>query len=239
MRSIRPGAVGLAADRHRVQDRRTRNFHQRGFIDVTHLVFICGHAGAGKTTLAKRLVGPLMKATGEACCLLDKDTLYGVYSAAAIGALTGDPNDRDSPLFLQHFRDPEYRGLFDTAAENLRLGIGVIAVGPLSREVRGRNLFDHAWLGVPKDVQISVVWVSTSEETARERIAARGNPNDAYKLAHWDDYRQRRFVPAGDERDGLLMFDNTSPASADYDALLAQIVRTPQSSGPILPPMPV
>jgi predicted kinase len=206
---------------------------------VTHLVFVCGHAGTGKTTLAKRLIGPLMKATGQPFCLLDKDTLYGVYSAAAIGALTGDPNDRDSPLFLQHFRDPEYRGLFDTAADNLRLGIGVVAVGPLSREVRERKLFDHAWLGVPKEVEISVVWVATSEETARERIGARGNPNDAYKLAHWDAYRQRRFVPSGDACDGLLDFDNTSPTPADYDLLLAKIVRAPQSSGTMLPPMPV
>lgn len=206
---------------------------------MTHLVFICGHAGTGKTTLARRLIGPLMKATGEALCLLDKDTLYGVYSAAAIGALTGDPNDRDSPLFLQHFRDPEYRGLFDTAAENLRLGIGVIAVGPLSREVRERKLFDHAWLGVPKDVNIHVIWVSADEETARERITARANPNDAYKLAHWDDYRQRRFVPSGDALDGVLMFDNTSPTAADYDALLAQIVQPPRPSGMMLPPMPV
>jgi predicted kinase len=210
-----------------------------GFIDVTHLVFICGHAGTGKTTLAKRLIGPLMRATGQAFCLLDKDTLYGVYSAAAIGALTGDPNDCDSPLFLQHFRDPEYRGLFDTAAENLRLGIGVIAVGPLSREVHERKLFDHVWLGVPRDVNISVVWVSTEEETARERIAARGNPNDAYKLAHWDEYRQRRFVPSGDACDGLLVFDNTAPTPADYDALLARIVQAPQPSGMTLPPMPV
>ncbi|MEX3936510.1 AAA family ATPase [Paraburkholderia phymatum] len=206
---------------------------------MTQLVFICGHAGTGKTTLAKRLIGPLMKATGHAFCLLDKDTLYGGYSAAAIGALTGDPNDRDSPLFLQHFRDPEYRGLFDTAAENLRLGIGVIAVGPLSHEVRERKLFDHAWLGVPNDVKISVVWVATSEETARERILARGNPNDAYKLAHWDEYRQRRFMPSGDQCEGLLMFDNTAPVPADYDALLAQIVQAPQHAGAMLPPMPV
>ncbi|MEM5439822.1 ATP-binding protein [Paraburkholderia diazotrophica] len=206
---------------------------------MTHLVFICGHAGTGKTTLAKRLIGPLMKATGHAFCLLDKDTLYGAYSAAAIGALTGDPNDRDSPLFLQHFRDPEYRGLFDTAAENLRLGIGVIAVGPLSREVRERKLFDRTWLGVPKDVKIGVVWVATSEEAARERILARGNPNDAYKLAHWDEYRQRRFVPAGDQCEGLLMFDNTAPVPADYDALLAQIAQAPQPAGAMLPPMPV
>lgn len=42
---------------------------------MTHLVFFCGHAGTGKTTLAKRLIGPLMQATGEPFCLLDKDTL--------------------------------------------------------------------------------------------------------------------------------------------------------------------
>jgi predicted kinase len=201
----------------------TARHHDRRFIDVTHLVFICGHAGTGKTTLARRLIGPLMKATGEALCLLDKDTLYGVYSAAAIGALTGDPNDRDSPLFLQHFRDPEYRGLIDTAAENLRLGIGVIAVGPLSREVRERKLFDHAWLGVPKAVKIDIVWVTTEEETARERILARGDPNDAYKLAHWDEYRQRRFMLEADQREGLLMFDNTAPSATDFDVLLDQL----------------
>ena len=81
--------------------------------------------------------------------------------------------------------------------------------------------------------------VSTAEETSRERIAGRGNPNDAYKLAHWDEYRQRRFVPTGDARDGLLMFDTTAPAPTDYDALLARIVQTPQPPGMMLPPMPV
>src|ERR1700742_3340160 len=109
---------------------------------VKHLIFFCGHAGTGKTTLARQLFAPLMQATGEPFCLLDKDTLYGAYSAAAIGALTGDPHDRDSPLFLQHCRDPEYRSLFDTCAENLELGISAIAVAPLSREVRERKLFD-------------------------------------------------------------------------------------------------
>ena len=190
---------------------------------MTHLIFICGHAGTGKTTLAKRLIGPLMNTTGEPFCLLDKDTLYGAYSAAAIGALTGDPNDRDSPLFLQHFRDPEYRSLFDTCAENLELGISAIAVAPLSREVRERKLFDHAWLGVPQDSKISVVWVTTEEETARARILARGDPNDTYKLAHWDEYRQRRFTLTDDQQAGVLLFDTTAPTATDYDALLKQI----------------
>jgi predicted kinase len=195
---------------------------------VTYLVFICGHAGTGKTTIAKRLVAPLMRETGSAFCLLDKDTLYGRYSAAAMGALTGDPNDRDSPLYLQHLRDPEYRGLLDTARENLELGVGVIVVGPLSREVRERKLFDRDWLGIGPEVEIRIVWVHTSEETARARIVARHNPNDAYKLAHWDEYRQRRFVPSGAAREGLIMFDNTAPTAAEFDALVRNLLKRPE-----------
>lgn len=192
---------------------------------MTHLVFFCGHAGTGKTTLAKQLIGPLMRTTGDAFCLLDKDTLYGCYSAAAMRALTGDPDDRDSPLYLQYLRDPEYHGLLDTARENLQLGISVVVVGPLSREVRDRRLFDRQWLGVADDVIIRIVWVFTSEETAHARIIARHHPNDAYKLAHWDEYRQRRFVPIGAASKGLLMFDNTSPSQADFAALLHAIVK--------------
>jgi predicted kinase len=205
---------------------------------VTHLVFFCGHAGTGKTTLARKLLGPLMKASARPFCLLDKDTLYGGYSAAAMAMLTGDPNDRDSPLFLQHLRDPEYRGLLDTARDNLELGVSAIVVGPLSREVRERRLFDRAWLGVGAEVALRVVWVYTSEETAHQRILARANPNDAYKLAHWDEYRQRRFQPSGAICDDLLMFDNTAPTSADYEALLARIVGEPQAAT-IMPPVPV
>lgn len=81
------------------------------------------------------------------------------------------------------------------------------------------------------------MWVSTEEETARERIAARGNPNDAYKLAHWDEYRQRRFVPTGNECDGIVMFDNTAPSDADVAALLYRIV-PPPAPATIVPPLP-
>lgn len=201
---------------------------------MTHLVFFCGHAGTGKTTLAKRLIGPLMQATGEPFCLLDKDTLYGRYSSAAMDALTHDPNDRDSPLYLRHLRDPEYQGLLDTARENLTLGISAIVVGPLSREVRDRRLLDRQWLGIGPDVSLTIVWVHTSEAVARHRIIARGNPNDAYKLAHWDEYRQRRFLPAGGECEGIVMFDKTEPTDADIEALFQRIV---PPAAAIVPPL--
>ncbi|MDR2127725.1 MAG: ATP-binding protein [Burkholderiaceae bacterium] len=187
---------------------------------MSKLIFFCGHAGAGKTTLARRAIGPLMARTGQAFCLLDKDTLYGGYSAAVMGALTGDPNDRDSPVYLQHLRNPEYAGLLATARENLTLGVNVIVVGPLSREVRAHQLTRHAWLGVAGDVPVRIAWIYLQEAEARRRVVARANPNDAWKLAHWDDYRKRLFMPTAAEYPELCLFDNTAASPADFERLL-------------------
>lgn len=195
---------------------------------MPRLIFFCGHAGTGKTTLARRTIAALMaeahvQCSGESFCLLDKDTLYGDYSSAVMGVLTGDPNDRDSPPYLQHLRDPEYHGLLQTARENLGLGVSTIVVGPLSREVRAHQLADRAWLGVGDDVSVHIVWVHLHEDEARRRIAARGNPNDAWKLAHWADYRTRLFMPAAADYPELLMFDNTVPTPLAFDELLQQL----------------
>lgn len=188
--------------------------------EMPRLIFFCGHAGTGKTTLAHRLIGPLMQATGEPFCLLDKDTLYGHYSAAAMRAITGDPNDRDSSIYLDNLRNPEYEGLLDTARENLMLGISVIVIGPLSREIRAHQLIDPQWLRVPDGTQTQIVWVHLSEDEAHARIIRRGNPNDAYKLAHWDAYRTRRFTPAAAEYPELIFFDNQAPDDAAIGRLL-------------------
>ncbi|MBN9425183.1 MAG: AAA family ATPase, partial [Burkholderiales bacterium] len=82
---------------------------------MARLIFFAGHAGTGKTTLAKRAVPLLHARTGQSFCLLDKDTVYGAFSAKVMGLLTGDPNDRDSPTYLQNLRDQEYSGLLDIA----------------------------------------------------------------------------------------------------------------------------
>jgi len=192
---------------------------------MPRLIFFCGHAGTGKTTLAHALIGPLMRATGEPFCLLDKDTLYGRYSAAAMRALTGDPNDRDSAIYLENLRNPEYEGLLDTARENLQLGISVIVVGPLSREVRAHRMVDPGWLHVPAGTLVRTVWVHLPEDEAHARIVRRGNPNDAYKLTHWDDYRTRRFMPEPAEYPELVYFDNLAPGEADHAGLLDALAR--------------
>lgn len=190
---------------------------------MARLVFFTGHAGTGKTTLARRAV-PLMHArTGESFCVLDKDTVYGAYSAKVMGLLTGDPDDRDSPTYLEHLRDQEYRGLLEIATENLALGVNVLLVGPFSREVKSKRVFDANALGVPVDTRISVIWVALDEATAKARIVARGDARDRYKLEHWDDYRKRRFAPTPSEFPALLHFDNTVFDAAAFERLIGAI----------------
>jgi predicted kinase len=193
---------------------------------MPRLIFFCGHAGTGKTTLAKRALLELRQRTGESFCLLDKDTLYGHYSSAVMGVLTGDPNDRDSPPYLEHLRDPEYTGLLNTARENLALGTNCLVVGPLSREVRAHSLADPAWLRVGDEVQVHAVWVHLQEEEARRRITARGNPNDAWKLAHWDAYRTRLFMPEARDYPELRLYDNTAALPEQFDALVQALMAT-------------
>ncbi|MEJ3960851.1 ATP-binding protein [Brachymonas sp. G13] len=195
---------------------------------MPHLIFLCGHAGTGKTTLAKRLVRELNDRSEDSYCMLDKDTLYGNFSSAVMGVLTGNPNDRDSPVYLDNLRNPEYAGLLDTARDNLELGTHVLVVAPLSREIKAHQLIDRDWLRVGPEVQITVVWVHLQEAEARRRIELRGNPNDEWKLQHWDQYRTRLFQPNPDEYPELFQFDNTQDDGTRYRELLEMLLLVEQ-----------
>ena len=94
---------------------------------MPRLIFFTGHAGTGKTTLSKRAVPRLHARTGENFAFLDKDTVYGGYSARMMQLLTGDPDDRDSPTFLQNLREPEYEGLLAVTRENLEIGVALLS----------------------------------------------------------------------------------------------------------------
>lgn len=191
---------------------------------MARLILICGHAGAGKTTLSRDLVRRLNEMTRESYFLLDKDTVYSSYSARVMGLLTGDPDDRDSEVFLRELREPEYSGLLDIARENLDIGVNVVICAPFSREVKSRRVFDAAALGVAAGTRISVIWVSVAEDLARARIRKRGERRDRYKLDHWDEYRARRFEPAAGEYPELLIYDNTEASESRTLEIVKAIV---------------
>jgi energy-coupling factor transporter ATP-binding protein EcfA2 len=183
------------------------------------LILFAGHAGTGKTTLAKRAVPLLSHKFGHDFFFLDKDTAYGAFSSHIMGLLTGDPADRDSPTYLQHLRDQEYSGLLDITRENLEIGNHVILVGPFTREILAGKFFQPTELGMPANTECRVAWIDLSSEEAKRRIQARNDARDHWKLANWEAYMKRRVEPPS--HPALMRMDNGSFDTAKFDALLA------------------
>ena len=186
------------------------------------LILFAGHAGTGKTTLAKQALPLLAARSGRDFFFLDKDTAYGAFSSHIMGLLTGDPADRDSPTYLQHLRDREYAGLLDITRENLALGLQVMLVGPFTREIMAGKFFRPQELGLPANTICRIAWIDLSSDEARRRIERRADQRDAWKLAHWDSYLQRRVEPP--EHPGILRFDNSAFDAAAFDKLIAHLL---------------
>lgn len=185
------------------------------------LIFFAGHAGTGKTTLAKRAMPILMEKCRHPFIFLDKDTAFGAFSSHLLEALTGNGQDRDSPFYLQNFRDWEYSGLMDIARENLELGVDVIMVGPFSREIQSLHLFDPSFFNLPTDTQIKVIWVDLEVNEAKARIVKRNDPRDQWKIEHWQEYQKRRIEPP--KHPQLFRFENSVFNPTAFDALLSEI----------------
>lgn len=159
------------------------------------LILFAGHAGTGKSTLAKKALPLIVEKTGEDFFFLDKDTVYGTFSAHVMELANQNPNDRDSPYYLEHIRDWEYSGLIDIARENLLLGVNVLLVGPFSKEIQSGRMFDPVALGLPPQTSIQIAWIDLAENEAKSRMLKRADPRDEWKLAHWDQYAKRRIEP--------------------------------------------
>jgi predicted kinase len=186
------------------------------------LILFAGHAGTGKSTLAKRALPLLVEKTGEDFFFLDKDTAYGAFSAHIMEMTTQNPNDRDSPYYLEHLRDWEYKGLIDIARENLLLGVNVILVGPFSREIQSGKMFDPIALGIPPQTSIQIAWIDLPEGEAKRRMQMRADPRDEWKLAHWEQYVKRRTEPPTHSL--INRFSNLQFDEAQFKQLIDDLV---------------
>ena len=186
------------------------------------LILFAGHAGTGKSTLAKKALPLIVERTGEDFFFLDKDTVYGAYSAHVMELTTQNPNDRDSPYYLENLRDWEYRGLLDIAKENLLLGVNVILVGPFSKEIQSSRMFNAEALGMPPQTSISIAWIDLEVNEAKARMQKRGDPRDDWKLAHWDKYVERRIDPPNHE--AIKRFDNLQFSEPSFEKLIDDLV---------------
>ena len=187
------------------------------------LILFSGHAGTGKSTLAKKALPLIIEKTGEDFFFLDKDTAYGAFSAHVMKLTTQNPNDRDSPYYLENLRDWEYQGLIDIARENLLLGVNVILVGPFSKEIQSGKMFDAVALGVPAQTTIQIAWIDLDEIEAKQRMTKRADPRDEWKLAHWDQYAKRRTEPP--VHTTLHRFNNYTFDELKFNQLIDELVQ--------------
>ena len=145
-----------------------------------HKAFIvCGPPAAGKTTHGRKL------AAQHNATLLDIDTVTETMVRASLQVAGRDPNDRDSPWFKTHFRQPIYDTLFAIAAENL-LAQDVIIIGPFTREIQDPNWPD--WLAQRLHAPVEIHFVTCPPEIRHKRMIARGEPRDLPKLKDWETF---------------------------------------------------
>ena len=148
------------------------------------LILVAGGPGAGKTSLGRELARRLQSAV-----LLDKDVIASPWVDAMLDRLNNGQVDRDSAVYWETVRPLEYRALLAAALDNLAIGKSVVAVAPFGPELR-----DPGWIEARRQslsasgARLAIVWIATDSPVAHERMVARNDARDRWKLAHWHEF---------------------------------------------------
>jgi predicted kinase len=174
------------------------------------LILIAGGPGAGKTSLGRALAAQF-----ESGVLLDKDVVNGEWVDAMLMRLNRGQVDRESPIYLETLGPLEYNALVAAALDNLALGKTVFVVAPF-----GPELSDSEWVRqLRHSVQevggrLRAIWIEIDAETAKERMTARNEARDAWKLANWEKFvAASQFAPP--RNDLFVLKDSGQSTIAD------------------------
>jgi predicted kinase len=185
-------------------------------------LFVLGHAGTGKSFLTRHFIARQQeKQIGW--CVLDKDVVSEAWSGPLLQALGQDPNDRDSPMFKDKVRDLEYLSTLRVARDQLELGLNVVFPAPWSRELASSALFSTDALGFPPETRLRHVWLELSEAVRKQRIIARADPRDAWKLNHWESYFSALRRPAAVQDGRVPVMDASLPLETQLEVLEALV----------------
>jgi predicted kinase len=166
---------------------------------------VIGPAGSGKSTVGRRI------ARRQGAAYLDKDTLVTGFTELLLETNGFPRSDRDHNEYYQSVLLPlEYETLLKVCGDNIAVGSSVVLDAPFGRYFGDENyLLDaarrHAW----PDVELVVVHVTVDGPALRDRLVARANPRDEWKIAHWQEFwpRARAIECPGP---GLAMWSSTT-----------------------------